>query len=93
MREPGTDKHRVPKPLRVCQTPMSAELVSPNSPARQYAIERMPLGRIGEADKVAGAIVFLVSDKTSDIDSSEVRIEGGFITHAEVGRSAHGREA
>jgi L-rhamnose 1-dehydrogenase len=64
-------------------TPMSAELVSPDSPARKYYIERTPLGRIGEPEEVANAIVFLLSDEASYINSSELLIDGGFITNAE----------
>lgn len=64
-------------------TPMSAELVSPDSPARKYYEERTPLGRIGEPEEVAGAIAFLLSDEASYISSSELLIDGGFITNAE----------
>ncbi len=64
-------------------TPMSAELVSPDSPARQYYEERTPLGRIGEPEEIAGAIAFLLSDEASYITSSELLIDGGFITNAE----------
>jgi len=64
-------------------TPMSAELVSPDSPARKYYEERIPLGRIGEPEEVASAIVFLLSDEASYINSSELLVDGGFITNAE----------
>jgi NAD(P)-dependent dehydrogenase (short-subunit alcohol dehydrogenase family) len=64
-------------------TPMSAELVAPDSPARQYYMERIPLGRIGEPEEIASAIVFLLSDEASYINSSELLVDGGFITNAE----------
>jgi NAD(P)-dependent dehydrogenase (short-subunit alcohol dehydrogenase family) len=62
---------------------MSAELVSPESPARKYYEERTPLGRIGQPEEIAGAIAFLLSDEASYISSSELLIDGGFITNAE----------
>ncbi len=64
-------------------TPMSAELVSPDSPARKYYEERTPLGRIGQPEEVAGVIAFLLSNEASYMSSSEVLVDGGFITNAE----------
>lgn len=64
-------------------TPMSAELVSLDSPARKYYEERIPMGRIGEPEEIASAIAFLLSDEASYINSSELLVDGGFITNAE----------
>jgi NAD(P)-dependent dehydrogenase (short-subunit alcohol dehydrogenase family) len=53
---------------------------------RETAIERfvrdvrgMPLGRLGAAEDVAAAIVFLASDRAAQITGSDYRIDGGLI--------------
>jgi NAD(P)-dependent dehydrogenase (short-subunit alcohol dehydrogenase family) len=64
-------------------TDMSKELVDPNSPFRDYYIQRIPLGRIGEPEEIASVAAFLLSDDASYITSSELLVDGGFITNAE----------
>jgi NAD(P)-dependent dehydrogenase (short-subunit alcohol dehydrogenase family) len=39
---------------------------------------RVPLGRIGSPDEIAGAAVFLASDDSSFITGSEIAVDGGF---------------
>jgi L-rhamnose 1-dehydrogenase len=64
-------------------TPMSWELLDPKSESRKYYETRTPLGRIGEPEEVATVIAFLLSDDASYMTSSEVLVDGGFITNAE----------
>jgi NAD(P)-dependent dehydrogenase (short-subunit alcohol dehydrogenase family) len=64
-------------------TPMSWELLDPESESRKYYETRTPLGRIGEPEEVATVIAFLLSDDASYMTSSEVLVDGGFITNAE----------
>ena len=64
-------------------TDMSKELLDPKSESRKYYETRTPLGRIGEPSEIAGAIAFLLSDDASYITSSELLVDGGFITNAE----------
>jgi NAD(P)-dependent dehydrogenase (short-subunit alcohol dehydrogenase family) len=64
-------------------TDMSKELVDPDSPTRDYYIQRIPLGRIGEPEEIASVAAFLLSDEASYITSSELLVDGGFITNAE----------
>jgi len=64
-------------------TDMSKELLDPDAPARKYYEERTPLGRIGMPSECAGPIAFLLSDDASYISSSELLVDGGFITNAE----------
>ncbi|NMB55192.1 MAG: SDR family oxidoreductase [Leptolinea sp.] len=64
-------------------TDMSKELLDPASPARKYYEERTPLGRIAAPSECAGPIAFLLSDDASYITSSELLVDGGFITNAE----------
>ena len=38
----------------------------------------IPMGRFGEPDEVAKAVVFLASDESSYITGSEIFVDGGF---------------
>ena len=62
--------------------------------ARQHWIERIPVGRPGTADDVAGAVMFLASDKASYITGEVVEVDGGLNTpetvSASIGRSSGG---
>jgi len=64
-------------------TGMSAELLDENSPARQYYLDRTPLGRIGTPSDVADVIAFLLSDEARFITAAEIVVDGGFIVNAE----------
>jgi NAD(P)-dependent dehydrogenase (short-subunit alcohol dehydrogenase family) len=64
-------------------TDMSKELLDPEAPARKYYEARIPLGRIAMPSECAGPIAFLLSDDASYITSSELLVDGGFITNAE----------
>lgn len=37
-----------------------------------------PMGRMGEPEDLAGAIVFLASDASSFMTGSEIRVDGGY---------------
>jgi NAD(P)-dependent dehydrogenase (short-subunit alcohol dehydrogenase family) len=64
-------------------TNMSKELLDPEAESRKYYETRTPLGRIGAPEEVATVIAFLLSDDASYMTSSEVLVDGGFITNAE----------
>jgi 3-oxoacyl-[acyl-carrier protein] reductase len=42
-------------------------------------IEETPLGRIGEPEDVANAVVFLAGDKASFITGQDLGVNGGFV--------------
>jgi meso-butanediol dehydrogenase/(S,S)-butanediol dehydrogenase/diacetyl reductase len=64
-----------PGPTR---TPLTAELFS--NPETLAALEaRVPLGRIGEPEDVAGAVAFLLSDDSSFLTGATVPVEGGYL--------------
>jgi NAD(P)-dependent dehydrogenase (short-subunit alcohol dehydrogenase family) len=63
-------------------TDMAAELLEDPGVLKYYE-ERIPLHRIAEPREVAGAIAFLLSDDASYCTSSELLVDGGFITNAE----------
>jgi NAD(P)-dependent dehydrogenase (short-subunit alcohol dehydrogenase family) len=44
----------------------------------QRMLSRIPLGRYGEADDVAYAVLYLASDESSFVTGSELVIDGGW---------------
>jgi L-rhamnose 1-dehydrogenase len=63
-------------------TDMAAPLLK-DKPVLKYYKERIPLHRIGDPKEIAGAVAFLLSDDASYCTSSELLVDGGFITNAE----------
>lgn len=52
--------------------------------ARAYAartFERVPMGRLGEPEEIAGAVVFLASDDSRFMTGSEIVVDGGQLCH------------
>jgi 3alpha(or 20beta)-hydroxysteroid dehydrogenase len=39
-----------------------------------------PMGRVGEAHEIAGAVVFLLSDAASYVTGAEIAVDGGWTT-------------
>jgi NAD(P)-dependent dehydrogenase (short-subunit alcohol dehydrogenase family) len=56
---------------------LAAALPQPNG--REELIRRVPLGRIGTADDVAGAVSYLLGDDSSYVTGAILRIDGGRI--------------
>ncbi len=59
------------------ETPMTAPFLE-NPQFRDWAISRIPLGRIGKISEVVGAIVFLASPAASLITGTSLAIDGGW---------------
>jgi NAD(P)-dependent dehydrogenase (short-subunit alcohol dehydrogenase family) len=58
-------------------TPMTA-LFFENPEFRSWAVDRIPMGRIGRMEEVTGAIVFLASPAASLITGASLTIDGGW---------------
>jgi NAD(P)-dependent dehydrogenase (short-subunit alcohol dehydrogenase family) len=59
-------------------TEMMDRLTSPGSTPQQTAASIVPMGRMGEPDEVAAAVVFLCSDAASYITGQSLLVDGGY---------------
>ncbi|MFN8556896.1 MAG: SDR family oxidoreductase [Dehalococcoidia bacterium] len=47
--------------------------------ARRLTLQRIPLGRLGEPDDLAGAVVYLASDESAWVTGSTIVVDGGYL--------------
>ena len=59
------------------ETPMTASFFA-DTEFRNWVLSRIPLGRLGRMDEVAGAIVFLASPAASLITGTSLLVDGGW---------------
>jgi 3-oxoacyl-[acyl-carrier protein] reductase len=48
-----------------------------NEQAKEYVLKAIPLGRVGSAKEVAGAVVYLASDEAAYVTGQVIRVNGG----------------
>ena len=61
----------------VINTPM-AEMAFPTPEAKAKMLSRIPVGRFGEVDEVAAAVLFLASDGAAMITGDTIKVDGGW---------------
>ncbi|WMY07438.1 SDR family NAD(P)-dependent oxidoreductase [Paraburkholderia phenoliruptrix] len=63
------------------RTPGLVELAGPDTAQQQglldYLASRVPMGRVGEPEEIAGAALFLASDDASFVNGAELFVDGG----------------
>ncbi|WP_013587430.1 SDR family oxidoreductase [Paraburkholderia phenoliruptrix] len=63
------------------RTPGLIELAGPDTAQQQglldYLASRIPMGRVGEPEEIAGAALFLASDDASFVNGAELFVDGG----------------
>ncbi|MFN4089198.1 MAG: SDR family NAD(P)-dependent oxidoreductase [Alphaproteobacteria bacterium] len=59
--------------------PMRTSGATADPETRAKMMRRVPLGRSGEVDEVANAVLFLVSDEASYITGAELHVDGGYL--------------
>jgi NAD(P)-dependent dehydrogenase (short-subunit alcohol dehydrogenase family) len=65
------------------ETPMNATAYTPE--VRRRYEERIPLGRVGAPEDVAGAALFLASDAAGYVTGQELLVDGGLTVNGSVG--------
>lgn len=74
--ELGTDRIRVNSVHpRMTYTPMTAEVGIVQGEGNY---PNTPMGRVGEADEIAGAVTYLLSDAASYVTGAEIAVDGGW---------------
>jgi len=59
-------------------TKLTKTILEKNSDLKKAWEKLTPMGRIGEPEDLAGAIVFLASDASKFMTGSEIRVDGGY---------------
>jgi NAD(P)-dependent dehydrogenase (short-subunit alcohol dehydrogenase family) len=75
----GRDKIRVNSVHPGLMPPMRTSGATADPALRAEMTRRIALGRSGEVDEVANAVLFLASDEASYITGTELVVDGGFI--------------
>jgi NAD(P)-dependent dehydrogenase (short-subunit alcohol dehydrogenase family) len=60
-----------------CWTPLTDPGYSGEEGRREWSLDRIPMGRLGNADDIAHGIVYLASDESSFVTGAELVIDGG----------------
>jgi NAD(P)-dependent dehydrogenase (short-subunit alcohol dehydrogenase family) len=58
---------------------MKSDLMTVTGEAGEKFLQRVPLGRVGETDEIAGPAVFLASDMSSYVTGVTIPVDGGYL--------------
>jgi NAD(P)-dependent dehydrogenase (short-subunit alcohol dehydrogenase family) len=75
----GKDKIRCNSVHPGLMPPMRTSGATADPAVRAKMLKSVPLGRTGEVDEVANAILFLASDEASYITGAELYVDGGYL--------------
>ncbi len=75
----GKDRIRVNSVHPGLMPPMRTSVTAADPALREKLLKTIPLGRAGEADEAAHAILFLASDEASYITGTELVVDGGYL--------------
>jgi NAD(P)-dependent dehydrogenase (short-subunit alcohol dehydrogenase family) len=75
----GQDRIRVNSVHPGLMPPMRTSVTAADPAVREKVLATLPLGRAGEPDEVAYAVLFLASDEASYITGAELAVDGGFL--------------
>jgi NAD(P)-dependent dehydrogenase (short-subunit alcohol dehydrogenase family) len=62
----------------VTYTNLTRERLDQDDHFRQWALNRIPAGRIGQPDDLVGAVIFLVSDESTYVTGATLVVDGGY---------------
>jgi NAD(P)-dependent dehydrogenase (short-subunit alcohol dehydrogenase family) len=65
----------------VIDTPMLADLLERTPDAIHEVIRDQPIGRLGQADEIAAAVLWLCSPAASFVTATALPVDGGFTAH------------
>ena len=60
-----------------CLTPLTSGGYNSEAGRRQWSLDRIPLGRLGNADDIAYGMLYLASDESAFVTGAELVIDGG----------------
>jgi NAD(P)-dependent dehydrogenase (short-subunit alcohol dehydrogenase family) len=60
--------------------PMRNSTAKADPTTRQRMLEKIPMGRTGEVDDIANAVLFLASDEARYVTGVELPIDGGYLS-------------
>ena len=75
----GKDNIRVNTIHPGLMPPMRTSGATADPATRAMMLKRVPLGRTGEVDEVANAVLFLASDEASYVTGAELYVDGGYL--------------
>ncbi len=75
----GKDNIRVNSVHPGLMPPMRTSGATADPAVRAKMLKRVPLGRTGEVDEVANAVLFLASDEASYVTGAELHVDGGYL--------------